>query len=345
MIQVSGIFGGGGGGGASIDIILAETLPETVTDGRIAVLTTVAAPAITLGYTAPTSPAAGDIWIYTADNDMPPIEIVDGNNTVIVRPAIARQYVGGVWVGRDAYLGVSGVWNSLLPLLPPPNTLENMSWADISAVAAAGQAAAYWSIGDTKTITFGSAVLGSTTITVKVMGFDYDDLADGSGKAPITFGMVDCFATTQAMNGSDTNIGGWGDCGLRNTLVDTVLPALQAVIGSSVIKPVSKRTSAGSQSSDINTTTDSVWLFSEYEVFGTVTNSVAGEKPTDKSACYPAFTDSASRIKKVGASNTTWWTRSAAPADTNRFCRVSSDGTAINGSASGTRGVPVGFCV
>lgn len=230
--------------------------------------------------------------------------------------------------------------------LPPKDTLENTSWADIDKVANAGKAAEYWALHDTKTITFPSAVFGSTTITVKIMGFNYDDLASG-GKAPITFGMVDSFATTQRMNASDSSVGGWGGCEMRNTLINTVLPALQAVIGGSVIKPVSKRTSAGSRSTTINTTTDSVWLFSEYEVFGTTTYSVAGEKPTDKSICYPAFTDSASRIKKVGAAASRWWERSPDASDSTNFCLVGSGGTAYNQYtvASSTRGVAVGFCI
>ena len=229
--------------------------------------------------------------------------------------------------------------------LPAQDTLENMSWADINTVAAAGQAAEYWSVGDTKTITFESAVLGSTSIVVEIMGFEYDDLADESGKAPITFGMVDCFTTTQQMNSSDTNAEGWGSCALRTTLINTVLPELEDVIGTDVIKPVSKRTSAGSQSTTINTTTDSVWLLSEYEIFGATTNSVAGEKPTDKSICYPAFTDAASRIKKTGASAAYWWGRSPRASDSTSFCAVSSSGTANYGYASGSNGVAVGFCI
>lgn len=229
-------------------------------------------------------------------------------------------------------------------LLPPKQSLQNTPWADIAVVAAAGKAAEYWAVNDTKTITFGSAVLGSTSITVKIVGFAYDDLVSG-GKAPITFGMVNCFATTQSMNGSDTNAGGWGSCVLRTTLINTVLPALQTVIGSNVIKPVSKRTSAGGQSSTIDATTDSVWLFSEYEVFGNVTYSVAGEKPTDKSICYPAFTNSASRVKKVGASAKAWWERSPYASYTPRFCSVASGGTADYGTASAAYGVSIGFCV
>lgn len=233
--------------------------------------------------------------------------------------------------------------------LPPKDTLENTSWANIAIVAAAGKAAEYWAVGDTKTITFGASVLGSTTITVKIMGFEYDDLADGSGKAPITFGMADCFATTQRMNATATNTGGWGSCELRATLISTVLPALQAVMGADIIKPVNKRTSAGNQSTTINTTTDSVWLFSEYEVYGTTSGgaSVAGEKPTDKSICYPAYTNAASRIKKVGSTASLWFFRSPDKQNNVNFCAGQSNGVifSIAEAASSTRGVAIGFCV
>lgn len=229
--------------------------------------------------------------------------------------------------------------------LPAPDTLQNMSWADIAAVAAAGQASTYWQVGDTKTITFGSALLGSTTITVKILAFGYDDLADGSGKAPISFGMVDCFTTTQAMNSSNTNAGGWESCALRTTIINTLLPAFITAIGADIIKPVSKHTSAGSQSTTINTSTDSLWLFSEYEIFGATTYSVAGEKPTDKSICYPAFTDATSRIKKVNGSATSWWERSPDASNSTRFCNVGSTGTAYRANASNSLGVAVGFCI
>lgn len=229
--------------------------------------------------------------------------------------------------------------------LPAPDTLQNMSWADINAVAAAGQAAAYWSVGDTKTITFESAVLGSTSIVVKIMGFEYDDLADGSGKAKITFGMVDCFATMQGMNSSGTNAGGWTSCALRATIINTLLPAFITAIGANIIKPVTKRTSAGSQSTTINTSTDSLWLLSEYEVFGATTYSVAGEKPTDKSICYPIFTSAASRIKNVGGSEAYWWERSPYASNSTSFCKVSSSGSANANTASTSGGVALGFCV
>lgn len=229
--------------------------------------------------------------------------------------------------------------------LPAPDTLQNMSWADINAIAAAGQAAAYWSVGDTKTITFESAVLGSTSIVVKIMGFEYDDLADGSGKAKISFGMADCFATTQKMNSSNTNAGGWTSCALRTTIINTILPAFITAIGANIIKPVTKRTSAGSKTTAINTSTDSLWLLSEYEVFGATTHSVAGEKPADKSICYPIFTSAASRIKNVGSSAAYWLERSPYASNSTDFCGVNSSGSASYASAGSSKWVALGFCV
>lgn len=228
---------------------------------------------------------------------------------------------------------IAGFYPKLIP------SLEDATWAFISDAASSGKAANYWEVGDTKTISFGSAVWGSSSITVMIMGFDYDDLAAG-GKAPITFGMVDCFATTQKMNSTNTNEGGWGSCELRSSLISTILPALVGVIGSGIIKPVTKRTSAGNGSSNIVTTTDSAWLFSRYEVDAGGLN----EKPADKSISYPAFTNNASRIKKAGASNTLWWLRS--PYLTDAFRAVSSAGAAASsGGASNKNGVAVGFCV
>ena len=229
-------------------------------------------------------------------------------------------------------------------LFPAKDTLENTSWANIAIVAAAGLAPTYWAVGDTKTITFGSAVLGSTSIVVKIMGFGYDDLASG-GKAPITFGMVDCFATTRAHNWGDTNDGGWPISIIRNDCINTIFPALQSLIGVDIIKPVYKRTSRGNESGSINTTTDSVWLFSEYEVFGSATYSVAGEKPTDQSARYPAFVSGT--IKKTGgASGANWWTRSPNRTNSTQWCFVGYSGLSAGSGWSGNgMGVSIGFCV
>lgn len=57
-------------------------------------------------------------------------------------------------------------------------TFAGGSWDDIAAISESGQAAEYFSVGDTRDIAF-----GDETITIAIAGFNHDDLADGSGKA------------------------------------------------------------------------------------------------------------------------------------------------------------------
>ena len=222
--------------------------------------------------------------------------------------------------------------------LPAKDTLQNTSWANIALVAAAGKASEYWAVGDQKTVALASTVLGSTSIVVEILGFNHDNLTAG-GKAAITFGTVDCFTTAQAMNGTNTNAGGWGSCALRTTIRGTVYNGLPADL-KAVIKEVNKLTSAGSQSSTINTTADTLFLFSEIEIFGSTTYSFSGE-----GVQYSRFATAASRIKNVGGSASSWWERSPRSGSSTSFCAVNSSGTASFDSASGTYGVALGFCV
>lgn len=230
--------------------------------------------------------------------------------------------------------------------LPPKDTLENTSWANIAIVAAAGKASEYWAVGDTKTITFTASFFGSTSGVVRIIDFEYDDLADGSGKAPITFDMENCFANKGYINQNNASTGGWTSCQMRAALIDPeALQLFESAFGVGIIKPVSKRTSAGAQSTTIETTTDSIWLFSEYELFGSASSSANGEKPTDKSVCYQAFTNNASRVKKVGSTNSDWWERSPNIGNTYRWCQVGSGGEASVFTPKNNMGIVVGFCV
>jgi hypothetical protein len=222
--------------------------------------------------------------------------------------------------------------------LPAKDTLQNTSWANIALVAEAGKASEYWAVGDQKTVALASTVLGSTSIVVEILGFNHDNLTAG-GKAPITFGMVDCFVTAQAMNGSNTNAGSWGSCALRTTINGTVYNGLPADL-KAVIKEVNKLTSAGSQSSTINTTADNLFLFSEIEIFGSTTYSFSGEGTQ-----YSRFATAASRIKKVNGSASYWWERSPRSGNSTYFCGVGSSGAASYSGASTAHGVALGFCV
>ena len=212
--------------------------------------------------------------------------------------------------------------------------LESCSWKEIEKVANAGLAPAYWRAGERKNV-----AIGNETYAVEILGFDHDALASGAGRAGITFGMVDCLNRTYQMNSTNTNAGGWGSCALRSTLQSTIFGQLPADL-QSVILPVKKLTSAGNQSAVIGTTDDTLFLFSEREVFGATTYST-GEEGTQ----YARFAVTESRVKKANGSAHSWWLRSPDASSSTVFCRVNTSGAATNYYASLSDGVAFGFCV
>ena len=119
-----------------------------------------------------------------------------------------------------------------------------------------------------KTITLST----NEQIQIAIIGLCHDDLttplSGGGTKAGITWQMVDGVATGNQINTSNTNAGSWGSSVMRTSTMTTYLGQLPNAM-QSVLKNVEKLTSAGSQSSTINTTTDKLFLLSHIEVFGT----------------------------------------------------------------------------
>ena len=216
------------------------------------------------------------------------------------------------------------------------SVLSKNTWAQIAKASAAGKASQLWSVGDTKDIT-----VGSETLTLVIMGFNHDDLASG-GKAGITFGMKNLMATTRRMNASNTNSGGFTGSEMYSWLQNTLLPTLPSDL-QAVLKSVNKKTSAGSQSSTINTSSMKLFLFSEIEIFGSTTYSKAGE-----GSQYSYFATAANRIKYLSngsGSAAWWWERSPFGSNSGYFCSVYSDGNANIDNANNASGVCFGFCV
>lgn len=125
-------------------------------------------------------------------------------------------------------------------------------WAAISAVCEAGEAEQYFSLGDTRTI---SLTKDDTNYacTLKIVGFNHDDLSDGTGKAGIT---VAFFCFPRALNAynlgymtSDRTYKSSYKNDEYSTYVDSLLDyfptGLKSVI-KTVSKDISLRTSASS---------------------------------------------------------------------------------------------------
>ena len=121
--------------------------------------------------------------------------------------------------------------------------------------------------------------------------------------------------------------------------MSTYLGQLPAALRN-VIKTVNKRTSAGNQSSSIQTTQDKLFLLSEIEIFGATTYSFAGEGTQ-----YEYYAAGNTTIKKVNGSADDWWERSPRSDAATDFCSVDISVAASNNYASYSRGVSFGFCV
>lgn len=198
------------------------------------------------------------------------------------------------------------------------------------------------SVGDQVTL-----AVNGTNYAFDIIGFNHDALttataygaSTATGKAGITLQMHDIFATTYPMNSSNTNSGGWGSSVMRSTTMGTMKGYLPST-WQSVIKPVNKKTSAGNKSTTINTSSDSCFLLSEVEIFGTTTYSVSGEGTQ-----YAYYKAGNSTIKNKSGSANGWWERSPYASYTYSFCCVFSDGSASYYYASYSYGVAFGFCV
>ena len=194
-----------------------------------------------------------------------------------------------------------------------------------------------WLVGDEK-----DEVINGETLTFVIVGKDHDDLADGSGKAPLTFGMKNLMAETRKMNSSNTNSGSFAGSAMYSWLSGTIYPNLPTEL-KDAIKAVNKKTSSGGASSSIRTDPMYLWLFAEIEVFGTTTYSYAGEGTQ-----YPYFATAAERIKRLSnglSAASYWWERSPHRDGSRGFGRVDTSGSAGGGEASDFRGICFGFCI
>ena len=210
------------------------------------------------------------------------------------------------------------------------------SWEEIIAAGEDGTYIDKYQIGDTKELDLGE----EGVIEMELVAFDADELADGSGKAHMTWIAKDLLNTEHFMNEEYTNEGGWPASDMRAWLRDSILPLFPETVRSN-IREVKKYSYSYSDKGTISSS-DTIWIPSRREMFG------ADDSREDRGPEYlTAFPDDASRQKQhIGVSEPSrWWLRSASNIFDDSFRYVSVDGSDwdADGASSG-RGVVVGFC-
>ena len=210
----------------------------------------------------------------------------------------------------------------------------NNTWEQIIEACRNNEVPDTWKVADQKPMT-----INGVDYQIDIIGKNHDTYSDGSGKAPLTFQLHDCYSNViEGINSSRTNYGGWTSCDMRQTRLPAILSKMPTEVQSG-IREVNKLTSAGSGSNIINTTADKLFLPSEIEIFGSVNLSKNGEGTQ-----YDYYKASNSRVKKTGVNAIYWWQRSPDGSSSMHFCAVDDGGHATSLTANAGCGVAFAFC-
>ena len=253
----------------------------------------------------------------------------------------ARKVKGG-YIGVDGkarkikkgYIGVNGVARLCWTSFEVDPVFANNTWEKIALACQLNAVPASWAVGDQKAMTIGGA-----DYVIDIIGKNHDDYTDGTGKAPLTFQLHDCYGTKNTMNSTITNASGWSGSNMRNNHLVTIYNGMPSEVKNN-IKSVNKRTyvKAYDPNSELTATADKLFLLSEIEVFGKMNYTIAGE-----GSQYQYYSRGNSKMKNCNGSVTTWWLRSPAGAN-GMFCSVFHDGTVNAHNANNSCGVSFAFC-
>lgn len=204
-------------------------------------------------------------------------------------------------------------------------TLATATWQEIAVISESGNAQDYFAVGDTKTITLTTG----ETITVAIMGFNHDNLSDGTGKAGITFGMTGVLGTSNTSSGvkmhSSSEAVSWSNCDMRLTTLPSYYLRLSSELQEAIKSVDKKSCGLGKQ---IESTSDKLWLFSEVEISGK-----NDEQSIDEGTRYEYWRTikDGSRyynrvLKNSNNKSELWWVRSHDSYGSNTFSHCEANG-------------------
>ena len=200
-------------------------------------------------------------------------------------------------------------------------------------------------LGTTKSVTLSSAVLGTTTHLIRVIGVDQD------ANNTVTFQTKNCLSQYTTFGSNAVWIGSTARSLCQNYY--------NAFPGKAAIKTIKKGTCPNYDDRNQNVTynDETVFLLSERE-FGLDTYSPlsTANSTTSKAECtqgknfaYSYYTSNATRIMYLGDTSTSSygypWERSRAYDYSGSVCLVDTDGTATGGGYDGSRGLAPAFVI
>lgn len=176
---------------------------------------------------------------------------------------------------------------------------------------------------------------------MQIVGIDVDDLADGSGKAPLTFISKELLLTPHAVNSTNTNVNGWAGSELRTYIKTSIKPLIPSNIATQ-IKEVKKWSYVKSPADRNAYTADDVWIPSYREV------NLGEDRETSGVIYDTIFSDNNAR-RKMTVSTTkfnTWWLRTTTNNNSSYWAGVSTTGApSVLPASYASAYVALGFCL
>lgn len=180
---------------------------------------------------------------------------------------------------------------------------------------------------------FSMKLTDGQTLEYKIIGINHDDLADGSGKAGLTF-LTTSTGISSRMNAKGGNAGGWEKSELRQKMNSGEVWNLMPSDFQTKVKSVRKLTNnvgggSANKNATVTATSDKLFLLSYSEIVHT--SRWASDYPwtSSEGTQYEAFkskvTENDSGNSAI-ANGSRWWERSQLPYDSASFLVVNRNG-------------------
>ncbi len=172
------------------------------------------------------------------------------------------------------------------------------------------------------------------TINMQIVAMDADELADGSGYAPLTFIGMELLNNKHAFSDNTDNYM-WTDGSSRNGIRTYLQNTIFDLIPSNVRNRVQKIHKVSYMNTSEGVTTDTLFIPSDREIFGFTESFGVGQ--------YVPLKLPANRIRKIKGTNTPWWGRSRYQ-NKNYYVDVNGNLASFT-TGSGLLGICLGFCL
>lgn len=248
--------------------------------------------------------------------------------------------------------------------------LNIVSWAGATEIEIANMLTAhyngeidiadYWAVGDTRNMNLSQIPTGNVsesqpaqTVELVIIGIEHDELLNpikSKSRAAITVQVKNCLSEIGCMHSASAlSAISWAECVRREWCNLDFKNALPTTI-SKIVKPVIKLTNRFSTTESERThatTNDSVFLPSEWEMFGAQSLSKTEYGSLEPDGIQYEYMNTASnRIKQVNGVDVQWWCRTSYSGTSyEMYLSTSTDGDVVAGNAGSNRGIAPVFCL